>query len=174
MTAEAEPNPSDVPFKDPDVSQPLQLQSESEAFAATPADAVIAPAPDAAPISLHASSDPQEANEVDADLSSSQLVDYLRQALDALRGLNLEGFRQIYPVFLVVFGTVVLGLALSVTVNVLQAINQLPLCGGLLQGLAELIGLVALVRFVSANLLLQHKRAELFVRIAALKKDLLG
>ena len=99
MTAEAEPNPSDVPFKDPDVSQPLQLQSEAEASASTPADVVIAPAPDAAPISLHASSDPQEANEVDADLISSQLVEYLRQALDALRGLNLVGFRDLIQSF---------------------------------------------------------------------------
>ena len=52
--------------------------------------------------------------------------------------------------------------------------SNLPLVGGLFQGVSELVGLVAVVRLITSNLLLQHKRAELFARIAALKKDLLG
>ena len=56
----------------------------------------------------------------------------------------------------------------------LQSINQLPFFGGVIEGTAELIGFVALVRFMTSNLLRQQKRAELLTRIAVLKKKLLG
>ena len=47
----------------------------------------------------------------------------------------------------------------------MNTLNHLPLVGGILQGVFELIGLIVLVRFVTVNLLLQHRRAELFARI---------
>ena len=81
-----------------------------------------------------------------------------------------------FPVFCLVrfFGSVIVGLLLSFISTFLSSINHLPIFGGLFQGVSELVGLVALVRFVTSNLLLQHRRAEVFARIAALKKDLLG
>ena len=102
--------------------------------------------------------------------SASLFFDYLQQGMESLKGLNLEGLLQIYPVFLAIFGTFLLELTLSLLANLIHSINQLPLFGGVLQGISELVGLVALVRFVSKNLLLQRKRAELFTRIAVLKK----
>ena len=67
--------------------------------------------------------------------------------------------------FLILFGSVVAGIALSLLAGVLDSMNHLPLIGGVLQGLSELIGLVVLVRFVADHLLKQQKRADLFARI---------
>ena len=106
--------------------------------------------------------------------SIAQLLERLNQGLAALKDLNLQGFRQIYPVFLILFGSVVAGIALSLVAGVLDSMNHLPLIGGVLQGVSELIGLVVLVRFIADHLLRQQKRADLFARIVVLKKDLLG
>ena len=103
-----------------------------------------------------------------------RLLEQLSVGFDSLKGLNLEGFKQIYPIFLILFGAVILGLILSFIAHFLDSMNHMPLVGGLFQGLSELVGLVALVRLVTSNLLLQHKRAELYARIADLKKDLIG
>ena len=92
----------------------------------------------------------------------------------AVKDLNLEGFRQVYPVFLILFGSVVVGIALSLVSGVLDSINHLPLIGGVVQGVSELIGLVVMLQFIAENLLKQQKRADLFARIVVLKKDLLG
>ena len=67
--------------------------------------------------------------------------------MEALRGLNLEGFRQIYPVFLSIFEVFLLSLALLITINLLQSMNQFPLFGGVIEGAAELIWFFALARF---------------------------
>ena len=106
--------------------------------------------------------------------SIAQLLERLNQGFAALKDLNLQGFRQIYPVFLILFGSVVAGIALSLVAGVLDSMNHLPLIGGVVQGLSELVGLVFLVRFIAENLLKQQKRADLFARIVVLKKDLLG
>ena len=108
------------------------------------------------------------------ETSIAQLLERLNQGLAALKDLNLQGFRQIYPVFLILFGSVVAGIALSLVAGVLDSMNHLPLIGGVLQGVSELIGLVVLVRFIADHLLRQQKRADLFARIVVLKKDLLG
>ena len=108
------------------------------------------------------------------ETSIAQLLQRLNQGLAALKDLNLQGFRQIYPVFLILFGSVVAGIALSLVAGVLDSMNHLPLIGGVLQGVSELIGLVVLVRFIADHLLRQQKRADLFARIVVLKKDLLG
>ena len=57
---------------------------------------------------------------------------------------------------------------------VLASINHLPLIGDLLGGGLELCGLVVVTSFVLSNLLLQKKRADLFLRIALVKKELIG
>ena len=96
------------------------------------------------------------------------------KGLNLLKGLNLYGFQQIYTIFLSIFGAVIAALILVLASNVLYSINRLPLIGNLLGGVFELCGLVVVSQFVVSNLLLQKKRADLFMRIAVLKKDLIG
>ena len=159
----------DLPFKEPVEAAELNLgggpveaeEVQNVEITKTPQDALQSP-------SSLASEEPGD------ELSVSHLLQQLSLGLDSLKQLNLEGFKQIYPIFLIVFGSVILGLMLSFVATFLSSINHLPIVGGLFQGVAELIGLVAVVRLITANLLLQHRRAELFARIAALKKDLLG
>ena len=159
----------DLPFKEPFDASELNLgldpieseEVQNVEIAKPPSDAV------------QASSSLVSEDNGD-ELSVSHLVQQLSLGLDSLKQLNLEGFRQIYPIFLIVFGSVILGLLLSFITTFLNSINHLPIVGGLFQGVAELIGLVSIVRLITSNLLLQHRRAEVFARIAALKKDLLG
>ena len=99
---------------------------------------------------------------------------YMQKALDSLKGLNLNGFQQIYPVFLSILGAVTAALILAIALNILHTINHLPLIGNFLGAVFELCGLVVVSRFVVSNLLLQKKRADLFLRIAVLKKELIG
>ena len=106
--------------------------------------------------------------------SLDELMVYLQKSLDSLKGLNLNGFQQIYPVFLSILGAVIAALALVIASNILHSINHLPLIGELLGGVLELCGLVVVTRFVLSNLLLQKKRADLFLRIALVKKELIG
>ena len=167
--AETPGNSSDLPFKEPVDADELNLGLDSIGaegvqnveISKSPADAVEAPS------SL-------ESEDHGDELSVSHLLRQLSLGLDSLKQLNLEGFKQIYPIFLIVFGSVILGLLLSFITTFLSSMNHLPVVGGLFQGVAELIGLVAVVRLITSNLLLQHRRAEVFARIAALKKDLLG
>ena len=164
-------NQEELPFKEPDVVSPIELNSEEAEQPQSLPEPVIAVAPEAGEIDVVSSQD-EDSKETPPNVS--QLFEYLKQGMESLRGLNLEGFRHIYPVFLSIFGAILLGLALLMTVNLLHSMNQLPLFGGVLGSIAELIGLVALVRFVTSNLLKQQKRAELLTRIAHLKKELLG
>ena len=159
----------DLPFKEPVDAAELKLglhpveaeEVQNVEIAKSPSDAIEAPP------SL-------ESEDHGDELSVSHLLQQLSLGLDSLKQLNLEGFKQIYPIFLIVFGSVILGLLLSFITTFLSSMNHLPVVGGLFQGVAELIGLVAVVRLITSNLLLQHRRAEVFARIAALKKDLLG
>ena len=106
--------------------------------------------------------------------SLDELLGYLSKGLDVFKGLNLQGFQQIYPAFLGMLAAVMAGLLLVIASNVLTSINDFPLIGGLLGSLFELCGLVVVARFAASNLLLQKKRADLFLKIAALKKELIG
>ncbi len=115
-----------------------------------------------------------EPEDQEPELSAARLMQQLSIGFDSLKELNFEGFKQIYPIFLVVFGSVVAGLLLLMVTNFLDSMNHLPVVGGLFQGIAELVGLVTVARLITSNLLLQQRRAEVFARIAALKKDLLG
>ena len=174
-------NDGDLPFKEPvdaaelnlviDDSQGGDVQSlaitESASMAVEAQKPVDAQKPDNEQASV--ASDDQE-----PELSAAHLIQQLSLGFDSLRQLNLEGFKQIYPIFLIVFGSVVAGLLLLMVANFLDSMNHLPVVGGVFQGIAELVGLVTVVRLITSNLLLQQRRAEVFARIAALKKDLLG
>ena len=109
-----------------------------------------------------------------AESSLDELMVYLQKGLNSLKGLNLNGFQQIYPVFLSILGAVITALILVIASNILHSINHLPLIGNLLGGVLELCGLVVVTRFVLSNLLLQKKRADLYMRIALVKKELIG
>ena len=158
-----------LPFQEPDeqiASDPAQVVPELSKDGP-----VIEVAPEAGSLSA-----PMESKESwSAEAASVQAFwEQLQQGVEALKALNFEGFKQVYPVFLVLFGSVVVGIGLVFVVSFLQSMNHLPLIGGVLEGLSELVGLVVVTRFVSGNLLRQQKRAELFARIVVLKKDLLG
>ena len=109
-----------------------------------------------------------------AQSSLDELMVYLQKSLNSLKGLNLNGFQQIYPVFLTILGALITALVLVIASNILHSINHLPLIGDLLGGVLELCGLVVVTRFVLSNLLLQKKRADLYMRIALVKKELIG
>ena len=150
---------SDLPFEDP-------LQEPSDQM-----ETIKMASDDPAEISLQSGEDdlgPATQSSLD------ELMVYLQKGLNSLKGLNLSGFQQIYPVFLSILGAVIAALILVIASNVLHSINHLPLIGDLLGGVLELCGLVVVTRFVLANLLLQKKRADLFLRIAVVKKELIG
>ena len=167
--AERPNNEGGLPFKEPVDSAELNLADDpiesGEAQSLSLAETT--------PVVIDAQTQ-SDGEQKDPELSPSRLLEQLSLGFESLKELNLEGFKQIYPIFLIVFGSVVLGLILSFIAHFLDSMNHLPLVGGFFQGVSELIGLVAVVRLITSNLLLQHKRAELFARIAALKKDLLG
>ena len=171
MEKDSSVNQKNFPFKEPDVSSPNEPNLIDGEQTQSLSESVIAIAPEAGELRVVSSQD-EEIKDIAPN--ASQLFDYLQQGMETLRGLNLEGFRQIYPVLLSIFGAFLLGLALLITVNLMQSINQLPLLGGVIEGSAELVGFVALARFMTSNLLKQQKRAELLTRIAVLKKKLLG
>ena len=162
-------NSGDLPFKEPVDATELHLDHD-------PIEANEVQSVEIAKSSLNAvqSSSSVGSEDHGDELSVSHLIQQLSLGFESLKKLNLEGFKQIYPIFLIVFGSVILGLLLSFVTTFLSSMNHLPIVGGLFQGVAELIGLVAVVRLITSNLLLQHRRAEVFARIAALKKDLLG
>jgi hypothetical protein len=83
--------------------------------------------------------------------------------------MNAGNVQERLPGLRVLLLAVVAGIALKISGGVLQAIDELPLLGGLL----ELVGLVSLIQFLSRNALQQQKRAALLARIAQLKRHLL-
>ena len=148
-----------LPFEDP-----LRVYSDQ-------AETIKMASDDPAEISLQSGKDdPQPATQSSLD----ELMVYLQKGLNSLKVLNLNGFQQIYPVFLSILGAVIAALILVIASNILHSINHLPLIGDLLGGVLELCGLVVVSRFVLSNLLLQKKRADLFLRIATVKKELIG
>ena len=150
---------SGLPFEDPiqapsDQSEPIRMAS------AEPAE-----------ISLKSDSNhPEHVTQSSLD----ELMGYLEKGFGSLKGVNLHQFQQIYPVFLSILAAVIAALTLVIASKILYSVNHLPLVGGLLGGLFELCGLVVVTQFVVSNLLLQKKRADLFARIAELKKELIG
>ena len=160
----------------------MATQSQAEAQSGLPfEDPIQVPSDQLEPIKM-ASNEPAEitlqpgAEDLEQETQSSldELMVYLQKGLNSLKGLNLNGFQQIYPVFLSILGAVIAALALVIASNILRSINHLPLIGDLLGGVLELFGFVVVTRFVLSNLLLQKKRADLFLRIAQVKKELIG
>ena len=150
---------SGLPFEDP-----LQVPSDQTETIKMVSD-------DPAEIILQSGEDDLEPTN---QSSLDELIVYLQKGLHSLKGLNLKAFQQIYPVFLSILGAVIAALILLIASNILHSINSLPLIGDLLGGVLELCGLVVVARFVLSNLLLQKKRADLFLRIALVKKELIG
>ncbi|MCT0226096.1 CAAD domain-containing protein [Synechococcus sp. CS-1328] len=97
-------------------------------------------------------------------------LQFLNQLLRKLGATQLKSFADLLPVARLLLLAVAAGVALKLTGATLQAIDELPLIGGLL----ELVGLVALLNFLARNALRQQKRAELLSRIHQIRKDLLG
>ena len=164
-------HPGELPFKDPEEKSAVKPDygiGNTFESASDPALQVVSEAGVITPVSN------QDVINKQDKPSAALLFDYFQQGMESLQGLGFDGIKQIYLVFLVLFGAFLLGLGLTLAANILQAINELPLFGGVIQGVTELVGVVALVRFMTAKLLLQHKRAELFTRIAQLKRELLG
>lgn len=160
MATESKPgDESGLPFEDP-----LQVPSDQKETIKMASD-------EPAEISLQSGEDNLgPTNQASLD----ELMAYLQKGLNSLKGLDLNGFQQIYPVVLSILGAVIAALILVITSNVLHSINHLPLIGDLLGGVLELCGLVTVTRFVLSNLLLQKKRADLYMRIALVKKKLIG
>ena len=176
MVVSSEPS-GDIPYKEP--VQPSILDFKEPEQAAVVAGVaeeanLISQEPASPLVNSSESTVSSDDGAEDQSQTLANLLSQLSSGLDALKGLNLDGFRQIYPVFLAIFGAVVAGIVLSSVITVLNTVNHFPLVGGLLHGVFEFIGLIVFARFVSSNLLLQQRRAELFARIALLKKELLG
>ena len=97
-------------------------------------------------------------------------LQFLSQLLQKLGSSKLESIADLVPAARLVAIALLAGLALKITGASLDAINDIPLVGGLL----ELVGLVGLLNFLSRNALKAQKRAELLSRIRKLKQDFLG
>ncbi len=112
----------------------------------------------------------EEKNESDLGKTLDQFLHGIR----LLEKLNLSEFRQIYPVFLTLMWSVLIGSALAVGISCLNSVNSIPIVGSILENIFELTGGAVIVRFVVSKLLLHRTRADLFARIAMVKKDLLN
>lgn len=97
-------------------------------------------------------------------------LQFLSQLLQKLGAARLESFADLIPAARLVAIALLAGVALKITGASLDAINEIPLVGGLL----ELVGLVSLLNFLSRNALKAQKRAELLSRIRKLKQDFFG
>ena len=97
-------------------------------------------------------------------------LQFLSQLLQKLGSSKLESIADLVPAARLVAIALLAGIALKITGASLDAINDIPLVGGLL----ELVGLVGLLNFLSRNALKAQKRAELLSRIRKLKQDFLG
>jgi len=96
---------------------------------------------------------------------------FLRHLLEAIAATTpLRTLQDGLPALKILALAVAAAVALRLTGATLQAIDGLPLVGGLL----ELVGLMSLLRFLARNALRQQKRAELLARIENLRKQLLG
>jgi hypothetical protein len=97
-------------------------------------------------------------------------LQFLNQLLQKLGATPLASLADLVPALQILALAVLAGIALKLTGATLDAINDIPLVGGLL----ELVGLVALLNSLARNAFKQQRRAELLDRIRKLRKDLLG
>ena len=97
-------------------------------------------------------------------------LQFLNQLLQKLGATPLQSLADLVPALQILALAVLAGIALKLTGATLDAINEIPLVGGLL----ELVGLVTLLNSLARNAFKQQQRAELLDRIRKLRKDLLG
>jgi hypothetical protein len=104
------------------------------------------------------------------DGTAGVLQQLLNQLLRLLAATPLRSLDNLLAAGRILALAVLAGIALKLTGATLDAIDEIPLLGGLL----ELVGLVSLLNLLARNALRQQKRAELLERIRQLRHQLLG
>jgi hypothetical protein len=94
----------------------------------------------------------------------------LAHLLRQVASMPIERMADLLPALRILALVLASAVVLRITAATLDAIDGVPLVGGLLQ----LVGLVSALSFLSRQALRQQKRAELMVRIDQLRRDLLG
>jgi hypothetical protein len=94
----------------------------------------------------------------------------LNQLLVTLRQARLDSLVELLPALKLVALLVAAGFVVRLTGATLDALNDIPMLGRLL----ELVGLISALNFLARNALRSQKRAELLARIMKLRQDLLG
>jgi len=94
----------------------------------------------------------------------------LNQLLARFAGLRLQTLAELLPALRLVAILAAAGFVVKLTGATLDALNDIPMLGRLL----ELVGLISALNFLGRNALKSQKRAELLARIQKLRKDLLG
>lgn len=156
---------SEIPFLDPDNSSATdafddQGGNKSAVFLAPAEGGELVAAP---------SSETEREYEVDFAKSLEQFV----HGIKLLEQFGFSEIRQTYPVILALMWSLLVGGSLAVGISCITSINNLPVLGGVFEKFLELAGFAWVARFAASKLLLHQTRAELFSRIAKVKKDLL-
>jgi hypothetical protein len=174
VEAEVQPITPDVQQLTPEVSLDRNPALEPEPALEPPTlDIAVATA---APLATTdpAPSDPAPSDPAPSESGASQVLglplQFLNQLLQKLGATPLASLADLVPALQILGLAVLAGIALKLTGATLDAINEIPLVGGLL----ELVGLVALLNSLARNAFKQQRRAELLDRIRKLRKDLLG
>jgi hypothetical protein len=92
------------------------------------------------------------------------------QLLARLATLRLQSLAELLPALRLVAILAAAGFVVKLTGATLDALNDIPMLGRLL----ELVGLISALNFLGRNALKSQKRAELLARIQTLRKELLG
>lgn len=94
----------------------------------------------------------------------------LNQLLARLANLRLQSLAELLPALRLVAILAAAGFVVKLTGATLDALNDIPMLGRLL----ELVGLISALNFLGRNALKSQKRAELLARIQTLRNELLG
>jgi hypothetical protein len=94
----------------------------------------------------------------------------LNQLLARLATLRLQSLAELLPALRLVAILAAAGFVVKLTGATLDALNDIPMLGRLL----ELVGLISALNFLGRNALKSQKRAELLARIQTLRNELLG
>ncbi|MFZ9167798.1 CAAD domain-containing protein [Vulcanococcus sp.] len=147
---------------DPKPELELQFKEEIPELSAEPAQIPVA---EAAPLVAPTQSQPPAADaETPLPLS---LLKALMEKLAAFQGSDRGDLLTTAKLLAL---ALLAGILLKLAGGTLEAIDSVPLLGGLL----ELVGLVSALSFLSRNALKQQKRVELLSRIQRLKEQVLG
>lgn len=94
----------------------------------------------------------------------------LNQLLARLGSAPLSNLTDLMPALRLLALLLLAGFVLKLTGATLDALNEIPMLGRLL----ELVGLISALNFLARNALRSQKRAELLTRIQKLKRQFLG